>query len=91
MSICASAAGTVSYVGWYGGGGNTVIVNHGNGFRTVYMHMSDFNASVGDTVRQGQCIGYVGSTGNSTGPHLHFQIEIYLQDQLYNHLHMLMR
>ncbi len=74
--IKASAAGVVSYIGWYGGGGNTVIVNHGNGFRTVYMHMSQFGTSVGKQVAQGEVIGYVGSTGNSTGPHLHFNIEI---------------
>ncbi len=74
--IKAAAAGVVTYTGWYGGGGNTVIVNHGNGFRTVYMHMSEFGTTVGKQVAQGEVIGYVGSTGNSTGPHLHFNIEI---------------
>ncbi len=74
--IFAAKAGTVTYKGWYGGGGNTVIVSHGNGIRTLYEHMSGFNCSIGDSVQAGQCIGYVGSTGNSTGPHLHFGLQV---------------
>lgn len=74
--ILSCAPGTVAYVGWYGSGGNAVIVNHGNGIRSIYMHMSATAASVGQSVSAGDLIGYVGSTGYSTGPHLHFQIEI---------------
>lgn len=74
--ILSCASGTVAYVGWYDSGGNAVIVNHGNGIRSIYMHMSATAASVGQSVSAGDLIGYVGSTGYSTGPHLHFQIEI---------------
>lgn len=74
--ILSCAPGTVTYVGWYGSGGNAVIVSHGNGIRSIYMHMSATAATVGQSVSAGNLIGYVGSTGYSTGPHLHFQIEI---------------
>ena len=74
--IYACAAGTVQYVGWYGGGGQTVIVNHGNGVRTMYEHMSAYAVSQGEQVGAGDVVGYVGSTGNSTGPHLHLNVEI---------------
>lgn len=68
--------GTVTYVGWYGSGGQAVIVSHGNGVQSIYMHMSKFGCSQGQCVSAGDTIGYVGSTGYSTGPHLHFQIEV---------------
>lgn len=74
--ILAACAGTVTYVGWYGGGGNTVIVSHGSGVQTIYMHQSQTAASVGQSVSAGEVIGYVGSTGDSSGPHLHFQVEV---------------
>lgn len=74
--IYAAAAGTVSYVGGYGTGGNAVKINHGSGVVSIYMHMSAFATSQGNSVNAGDIIGYVGSTGNSTGPHLHFQVEI---------------
>lgn len=74
--ILSSGPGTVSYVGWYGGGGNTVIVSHGSGVRTIYMHMSRQAATVGQQVSAGTVIGYVGTTGQSTGNHLHFQVEV---------------
>lgn len=74
--ILAAGPGTVTYVGWYGTGGNAVIVSHGNGMRTIYMHQSQTAATVGQAVNAGDVIGYVGTTGLSTGPHLHFQIEI---------------
>lgn len=74
--VGAAKAGTVAYVGWYGTGGNAIIVNHGDGVRTVYMHLNSFNTHVGATVEPGECIGYVGTTGRSTGPHLHFNVEI---------------
>ena len=74
--IRSAASGTVSYVGDYGSGGKAVKVNHGNGLVTVYMHMSSQAAYVGQSVSAGDVIGYVGSTGYSTGPHLHFQVEM---------------
>lgn len=74
--ILACGSGTVTYVGWYGGGGNSVIVNHGGGVSTIYMHMSSQAAHQGQSVSPGTVIGYVGSTGNSSGPHLHFQVEV---------------
>ncbi len=76
MPIYSAGPGTVTYVGWYGTGGNSVIVSHGNGVQTIYMHQSQTAASVGQYVSAGTCIGYVGSTGLSTGPHLHFQLVI---------------
>jgi LysM repeat protein len=76
-SVLASATGNVivSRVdGWNGGYGKYVIIAHANGTQTVYAHLNALNVSVGDEVSQGELIGYVGSTGNSTGPHLHFEI-----------------
>ncbi len=74
--IYSAGPGVVTYVGWYGTGGNAVIVNHGDGVQTIYMHQSATAASVGEYVSAGTCIGYVGTTGLSTGPHLHFQLVI---------------
>src|SRR5581483_7838056 len=71
--IHAAAAGTVIYCGWESGYGNLVVVDHGNGIATAYAHQSSMAATVGQQVSQGQVIGYVGSTGFSTGPHLHFE------------------
>jgi phage baseplate assembly protein W len=59
----------------YSGFGNVVIVDHGDGYQTVYAHLSQFACKVGDSVQQGQVIGYVGSTGTSTGNHLHFIVQ----------------
>ncbi|NHU86431.1 peptidoglycan DD-metalloendopeptidase family protein [Kocuria sp. JC486] len=73
--IRAAADGKVSYKGWGDRSGNMVTVSHAGGWSTKYMHMSRYNVSSGATVKKGQIIGYVGSTGNSTGPHLHFQVE----------------
>ncbi len=73
-SIYSAAAGTVILAGWNGGYGNCVMVNHGNGYTTLYGHMSSIAVSNGQSVTQGQVLGYVGSTGNSTGPHLHFEV-----------------
>ncbi len=73
-AIYAAAGGTVVTAGWYGGYGNCVMINHGNGYTTLYGHQSRLAVSAGQTVSQGQVIGYVGSTGNSTGPHLHFEV-----------------
>ena len=73
-AIYAAASGTVILASWNGGYGNCVMINHGNGYTTLYGHMSSIAVSVGQTVSMGQTIGYVGSTGNSTGPHLHFEV-----------------
>ena len=72
--IYASRGGVVIHAGWYGAGGWTVKIDHGDGYTTVYMHMSDYIVEAGDYVAAGQTIGYVGSTGGSTGPHLHFEV-----------------
>ena len=75
--IYAAAKGTVSFVGRKGGYGLTVEINHGNGLMTRYAHMSRFDAKLGDTVEPGEIIGGIGSTGRSTGPHLHFEVRIH--------------
>ncbi len=73
-AIVASDGGTVSWCGEKGGYGNCVMIDHGNGYTTLYGHMSSYAVSYGDSVSKGQTIGYVGSTGWATGPHLHFEI-----------------
>lgn len=73
-SIMASCGGTVIQAGWYGSYGYCVTLQHGNGMQTRYAHMSKVLVSVGDYVQQGEVIGRSGSTGNSTGPHVHFEI-----------------
>lgn len=75
-SIVAAEAGTVILASSHYSYGNYVIVDHGGGYTTLYAHMSSIGCSVGDYVSKGQTIGYVGSTGNSTGPHLHFEVRI---------------
>lgn len=72
--IVAAGAGIVIYAGWYGAYGNTVIIDHGNGLSTLYAHMSSRAVTNSKAVVPGQTIGYVGSTGWSTGPHLHFEV-----------------
>ena len=76
--IYAADSGKVvsSSDGWNGGWGNYVMIDHGNGMQTLYAHMSSRAVSVGQTVKKGQTIGYVGSTGMSTGPHLHFEMYV---------------
>ena len=71
--VRAAGAGTVILAEWYGGYGNTVVVDHGGGLSTLYAHQSSLNVSRGQSVGQGDVVGYVGSTGFSTGPHLHFE------------------
>ncbi|MGO5029980.1 murein hydrolase activator EnvC family protein [Candidatus Agathobaculum pullicola] len=72
--ILAAASGTVTTAGWVSGYGNYTVIDHGGGTMTAYGHQSSIIVSVGQYVEQGQVIGYVGSTGNSTGPHLHFEV-----------------
>ena len=73
-SIGAAAAGTVVYCDWLGGYGKAIMVDHGGGILTLYGHNSALVVSEGDTVSRGQTIAKAGSTGNSTGPHLHFEV-----------------
>ncbi len=73
-SIVAADSGTVLYAGWNDSYGYCVFIDHGNGYETRYAHMSALGTETGAAVEQGQIIGYVGSTGNSTGPHLHFEV-----------------
>lgn len=73
--IFAADSGVVVYAGWLDGGyGNFVVIDHGNGFQTLYEHLNSINVSCGASVSQGAVIGTGGTTGNSTGPHLHFEI-----------------
>jgi murein DD-endopeptidase MepM/ murein hydrolase activator NlpD len=74
--IHAAASGTVVLAGWVGGYGNYTCIDHGGGLATCYAHQSSFAVSTGAHVTQGQVIGYVGSTGHSFGPHLHFEVRI---------------
>ncbi|HET9938756.1 MAG TPA: peptidoglycan DD-metalloendopeptidase family protein [Gaiella sp.] len=74
--VHASAAGRVINAGWLGGYGNLVVVDHGGGLSTAYAHNTSFAVSVGDTVSAGQVIAYSGSTGNSSGPHVHFEVRV---------------
>jgi murein DD-endopeptidase MepM/ murein hydrolase activator NlpD len=88
VGIVAADSGLVVYAGWANGGyGNTVMIDHGNGFQTLYAHMSAILVSCGSSVGQGSGIGVVGSTGNSTGPHLHFEIRYMgMNDNPHNYL-----
>jgi LysM repeat protein len=72
--IYAADAGYVAATGWMEGYGNHIVINHGNGFETLYAHLSEIRVIPGQGVQRGQLIGLVGSTGRSTGPHLHFEI-----------------
>lgn len=76
QSIVAASEGLVLSAGWRGGYGLTVVIDHGGGMATLYAHQSALNVREGQVVSEGQRIGQVGSTGNSTGPHLHFEVRI---------------
>ncbi len=75
-SIWAAGDGTVIMADYNGGYGNCVVIDHGGGLSTLYGHMSNIEVSYGETVEQGELLGEVGSTGNSTGPHLHFETRV---------------
>lgn len=85
--VVAPANGTVIKAAYSGGYGNMVEIDHGNGLSTRYGHMSKLESAVGDTVTRGQLIGYIGSTGRSTGPHLHYELR--LNDKSINPRHFL--
>jgi murein DD-endopeptidase MepM/ murein hydrolase activator NlpD len=75
-TVTAAASGTVIMAQWYGGYGNYILIDHGGGYSTGYGHLSAMYVSSGQAVQRGQAIGAVGSTGQSTGPHLHFEVRI---------------
>jgi murein DD-endopeptidase MepM/ murein hydrolase activator NlpD len=74
--LVAAASGIVIHAGWMGGYGNLVVIDHGNGLSTAYGHNTSVAVSAGQAVSQGQLISYSGNTGNSTGPHLHFEVRV---------------
>ncbi len=74
--IVASIEGQVRFVGWQRGFGRLVIIDHGRGVETYYAHMQDQAATVGQQVAQGEVIGFVGMSGNATGPHVHFEVRV---------------
>lgn len=76
MPVVATADGEVVQSGWSGGYGNIVQIDHGNGIATIYGHNSRVIVNVGQSVRKGQVISYAGSTGKSTGPHVHYEIRV---------------
>jgi murein DD-endopeptidase MepM/ murein hydrolase activator NlpD len=75
-AVRAAHSGVVVKAGWYGGYGNVVIIDHGNGVTTRYGHNSKVLVAVGQKVRAGEEISLVGNTGDSTGPHCHFEVRI---------------
>lgn len=75
-TINAALGGTVNYAAWQEGYGNVITINHGDGLETTYAHCSVINVKKDEVVKSGQKIGEVGSTGNSTGPHLHFEVRV---------------
>lgn len=74
--IVAPANGVVTKAGWQGGYGNLIEIDHGNGLTTRYGHLSRIEVKQGDTIQRGQLIGLIGSTGRSTGPHLHYELRL---------------
>lgn len=76
-AVVASDTGTVTFAGWnVYGYGNLIVINHGNGYETFYAHLSSFNVTPGQIVFQGNVIGGTGNSGNSSGPHIHFEIRL---------------
>lgn len=86
-SVFSPSSGTVIKAGYTGGYGNMIEIDHGNGITTRYGHLSKIEVTVGETVTHGQLIGLVGSTGRSTGPHLHYELR--LNDRPINPRHLL--
>lgn len=82
--IYATRSGVVSYAGWWGTGGWTVKIDHLDNYMSIYMHMTNYVVKSGDYVSAGQVIGYVGSSGGSTGPHLHFELRLKDKDKSVN-------
>jgi murein DD-endopeptidase MepM/ murein hydrolase activator NlpD len=74
--ILAAAGGVVKHAGERGGYGNAVEIDHGNGLSTLYAHASALSVQPGDTIDEGQALGFVGQTGKATGPHLHFEVRV---------------
>ena len=74
--VVSGASGRVTFVGWQNGYGQLIIVDHGGGLTTRYGHLSRIDVTVGQSVQRGEAIGRVGSTGRSTGPHLHYEVRI---------------
>jgi murein DD-endopeptidase MepM/ murein hydrolase activator NlpD len=75
--IHAKADGEVAYAGWEGGYGKLVIIRHGNGYSTYYGHLSELRTAVGKQIKRGDVVGLMGATGNTTGPHLHYEVRIF--------------
>lgn len=75
-AVVSAAVGTVVFAGWHGGYGQLITIDHGGGLTTRYAHLSKMEVAVGQQVAQGQLIGQVGSTGRSTGPHLHYEVRL---------------
>lgn len=84
LSILSADNGTVTFAGWNGGYGNKIEISHNNGYKTIYAHLNSISVNVGQTVEKGSKIGIMGTTGDSTGVHLH--IELYKNGQLKNFL-----
>ena len=74
--VKSTASGTVSHAGWQGGYGKLVEIEHGNGLATRYGHLSEIDVRVGQYIKIGQVVGKIGSTGRSTGPHLHYETRV---------------
>jgi murein DD-endopeptidase MepM/ murein hydrolase activator NlpD len=75
--IRATADGEVSFAGWEGGYGKLVVINHGNGYATYYGHLSEIKAAIGKQIKRGDVVGLMGATGNTTGPHLHYEVRVF--------------
>ena len=76
MKISAAESGKVITASYHWSYGNYIVIDHGNGLSTLYAHCSSLAVGAGQSVSKGQTIGYIGSTGNSTGPHLHFEVRV---------------
>lgn len=74
--VIAPANGVVTEAGWKGGYGNMIEIDHGNGLKTRYGHLSKIDVNIGDSISRGQVLAFVGSTGRSTGPHLHYELRL---------------